>query len=85
MSWQCVCVSERAQVRHWLLVFAAHSLVTVLRRTGGLKGFCRRSLNTWPDHWRAIRDWCRRRFDRGKAAHPGRWRQLCLEQTGFLP
>jgi SRSO17 transposase len=82
---ECVCVSERAQVRHWLLVFAAHSLVTLLRRTGGLKGFCRRALTTWPDHLRAIRDWCRLRFDRWKAAHPGRWQQLCLEQTGFLP
>jgi SRSO17 transposase len=82
---ECVCVSERAQVRHWLLVFAAHSLVTLLRCTGGLRGFCRRALDTGPDHLRAIRDWCRLRFDRWKAAHPSRWRQRCLEQTGFLP
>lgn len=82
---ECVCVSERAQVRHWLLVFAAQSLVTLLRSTGGLKGCCRRVLRTWHDHLRAIRDWCRLRFDRWKLAHPERWRQLCLEHTGFLP
>jgi SRSO17 transposase len=82
---ECVCVSERAQGRHWLLVFAAQSLVTLLRSTGGLRGFCRRTLTTWHDHLRAIRDWCRLRFDRWKATHPSRWEQLCLERTGFLP
>jgi SRSO17 transposase len=82
---ECVCVGEQAQVRHWLLVFAAHSLVTLLRCTGGLRGFCRRPLVTWQDHLRAIRDWCRLRFDRWKTANPVRWRQLCLQQTGFLP
>jgi SRSO17 transposase len=82
---QCVCVGERSQVRHWLLVFAAHSLVTLLRSTGGLKGFCRRHLGTWHDHLRAIRDWCRIRFDRWKSANPRRWSGLCLEKTGFLP
>ena len=82
---ECVCVGEQAQVRHWLLVFAAHTLVTLLRRTGALQRFCRRILGSWEDHLRAIRDWCRLRFDRWKAAHPARWRQLCLTQTGFLP
>jgi SRSO17 transposase len=82
---ECVCVSERAQVRHWLLVFAAQSLVTLLRRTGGLQGCCQRTLTTWHDHLRAVRDWCRIRFDRWKAANPARWRQLCLQQTGFFP
>ena len=82
---QCVCVGETAQVRHWLLVHAAHSLVTLLRSTGGLKGHCRRALHTWNDHLRAIRDWCRLRFDRWKAANPTRWHQLCLELTGFTP
>jgi SRSO17 transposase len=81
----CVCIGERSQVRHWLLVFAAHSLVTVLRSTGGLKGFCRRQLRTWHDHLRAIRDWCRLRFDRWKVAHPERWRELCLLRMGFAP
>lgn len=80
-----VCVGEQAQVRHWRLGFAAHTLVTLLRGTGGLRGFCRRPLVTWQDHVRAIRDWGRLRFDRWKAAHPDRWRQLCLQQTGFLP
>lgn len=82
---QCVCVGEKTQLRHWLLAFAAHSLVTLLRCTGGLKGLCRRPLRSWHDHLRAIRDWCRLRFDRWKAANPVRWRQLCLERTGFLP
>jgi SRSO17 transposase len=82
---QCVCVSERAQVRHWLLVFAAHSLVTLLRWSGGLRGLCKRPLGSWHDHLRAIRDWCRLRFDRWKTANPERWRQLCFAQTGFLP
>jgi hypothetical protein len=81
---ECVCVSEPAPVRPWLLAFAAHRLVTLRRCAGGLNGCCRRALVTWHDHWRAIRDGCRRRFDRWKAAHPGRWRQRCLEQTGFL-
>lgn len=82
---QCVCVGEQAHVRHWLLVFAAHSLVTLLRCCGGLKGFCRRALGTWQDHLRAVRDWCRLRFDRWKAANPDSWRELCWERTGFLP
>ena len=82
---QCVCVGEKTQLRHWLLAFAAHSLVTLLRCTGGLKGLCRRPLRTWHQHLRAIRAWCRIRFDRWKAAHPAEWRQLCLERTGFLP
>ena len=82
---QCLCVSERAQVRHWLLVQAAHSLVTLLRCTGGLRGFCRRPLRTWNDHLRAIRDWCRRLFDRWKAANAPEWRRLSLAVTGYLP
>jgi SRSO17 transposase len=82
---QCVCVGEQTQLRHWLLTFAAHSLVTLLRCTGGLKGLCRRPLRSWHDHLRAIRDWCRLRFDRWKVANPLTWRQLCLERTGFLP
>jgi SRSO17 transposase len=82
---ECVCVGERTQVRHWLLVFAAHSLVTLLRSGGELQSFCRRTLGTWHDHLRAIRDWCRLGFDRWKTANPDAWRALCLERTGFLP
>lgn len=82
---QCVCVGETAHVRHWLMVHAAHSLVTLLRSTGGLRGLCRRVLNTWQDHLRAVRDWCHLRFDRWKAANADRWRELCLARTGFLP
>lgn len=82
---QCVCVGERAQVRHWLLMFAAHTLVTLLRASGGLQGLCKRRLGTWHDHLRAIRDWCHLCFDRWKAADPTRWRELCLARTGFTP
>jgi SRSO17 transposase len=82
---ECVCVGEKAQVRHWTLVHAAHSLVTLLRSTGGLRGFCRRKLGTWHDHLRAVRDWCRVRFDRWKARNQARWNALCLERTGFRP
>lgn len=82
---ECVCIGERAQRRHWLMMFAAHSLVTFQRCTGGLRGFCRRALGTWQDHLRAIRDWCRVLFDRWKSAHPACWKQICLAHTGYPP
>ena len=80
---QCVCVGEKAQVRHWLLVQAAHSLVTFLKRTGAFHGFCRRTLGSWLDHLRAVRDWLSVLFQRWQQAHPEHAQALTLARTGF--